>query len=365
PTRSANCLCRGACRALPKLGVMKNNDEALSPVLARLSEDQRKCLAGLVGVALPADDLTDGQWSSTLLQDVVKLLGLPALTTRCFEPLMEREQAGQPEERRLPWDVRIEPFRGQLPMEGIERHEVLRDLMVLVALRCGYDARTRVVMRRVCAAMGVPWQPEMPAIEALLAHKVHDRMAVERERELKSDRWRRYKIGAAMVGGGALLAITGGLAAPAIAAGLAASGTIIGASAAATISGFATVTWMATLFGATGAGLVGYKMDRRTKGVKEFRFELETGGHEMTVFVCVSGILKDKWDFQRAWGAAPTNLPAKETLERYFSIFSPDKVKEVPTILRRYKGREADLCRNLAKKYGHDPRGPLTPDIVA
>ena len=76
------------------------------------------------------------------------------------------------------------------------------------------------------------------------------------------------KIGAAMLGGGALLAVTGGLAAPALAAGITATSSIIGTTAAATLSGFATTTWMATVFGATGAGLVGYKMDLRTQGVK-------------------------------------------------------------------------------------------------
>lgn len=116
--------------------------------------------------------------------------------------------------------------------------------------------------------MQVPWHPRVAEVESTLARKVYERVTAERQRELRGDRWRGFKIGAAMVGGGALLAVTGGLAAPAFAAGLAASSSIIGASAAATLSGFASTAWMATVFGATGAGLVGFKMDRRTKGVK-------------------------------------------------------------------------------------------------
>ena len=108
----------------------------------------------------------------------------------------------------------------------------------------------------------------MSEVESTLARKVYERVTRERERELRGDRWRSVKIGAAMIGGGTLLAVTGGLAAPAFAAGLAATSSVIGASAAATLSGFATTAWMATVFGATGAGLVGYKMDRRTQGVK-------------------------------------------------------------------------------------------------
>lgn len=116
--------------------------------------------------------------------------------------------------------------------------------------------------------MQVAWHPRVSEVESTLARKVYERVTRDRERELRTDRWRGFKIGAAMVGGGTLLAVTGGLAAPALAAGLAASSSVIGATAAATLSGFATTAWMATLFGAGGAGLVGYKMDRRTQGVK-------------------------------------------------------------------------------------------------
>lgn len=116
--------------------------------------------------------------------------------------------------------------------------------------------------------MQIPWHPRVSEVESTLARKVYERVTRERERELRGDRWRGLKIGAAMIGGGALLAVTGGLAAPAVAAGITASSSIIGTTAAATLSTFATTTWMATVFGATGAGLVGFKMDRRTKGVQ-------------------------------------------------------------------------------------------------
>lgn len=43
------------------------------------------------------------------------------------------------------WEELVKPFRMSLPPEGEKRLVVLRDLMVIVALHCGYDARTRCV----------------------------------------------------------------------------------------------------------------------------------------------------------------------------------------------------------------------------
>lgn len=161
--------------------------------------------------------------------------------------------------------------------------------------------------------MQVAWHPRVSEVESTLAKKVYERVNRDRERELRTDRWRGLKIGAAMLGGGTLLAVTGGLAAPALAAGLAASSSVIGASAAATLSGFATTAWMATVFGAGGAGLVGYKMDRRTQGVKVgYSTARETdraffGLHELGYqgFACR---VARWWGGDTAWERTPRHL---------------------------------------------------------
>eukprot|EP00775_Hariotina_reticulata_P002488 gene2488-2791_t len=86
------------------------------------------------------------------------------------------------------------------------------------------------------------------------------------------------KVGAAAVGGGALLAVTGGLAAPAIAAGLGAAVTLAhgGAAAAAAVAGFAGSTAgtaaMTGLFGAWGASVGGGSAGQLYGEVKEFGF---------------------------------------------------------------------------------------------
>ena len=86
------------------------------------------------------------------------------------------------------------------------------------------------------------------------------------------------KVGAAALGGGALLAITGGLAAPAIAAGLGAAVTLMhgGAAAAAAVTGFAgSAAGTATLtgvFGAWGASVGGNSAGVLFSEIKEWGF---------------------------------------------------------------------------------------------
>lgn len=84
---------------------------------------------------------------------------------------------------------------------------------------------------------------------------------------------------------GAAVALTAGLAAPAVIGGIAAvgggisslgtAGALLGtgvASIASLLSGAAGVAVVTSLFGATGAGLAAYKMDRRLADVSEFDF---------------------------------------------------------------------------------------------
>ncbi|CAM9151631.1 unnamed protein product, partial [Chrysoparadoxa australica] len=169
-----------------------------------------------------------------------------------------------------------------------------------------------------------------------------------------------------MVGGGLLLALTGGLAAPAIAAGIAASSAVIGTAAAATLVTASSTAVISAVFGATGAGLAGYKMNRRTKGIQEFVFERDGQDTEMSVSICVTGLLQDRLGLRRAWGMDPKagTLSLKETLERYFYIFDYNKVKDVPTLLRSWHGREQELFVSLAKVYGVDPRHRLVPAML-
>ena len=65
-----------------------------------------------------------------------------------------------------------------------------------------------------------------------MAFRLHERWMATQQKDKVNKALRYAKIGAAALGGGALLALTGGLAAPAISVGLAAMGTTAGAVAA-------------------------------------------------------------------------------------------------------------------------------------
>jgi hypothetical protein len=178
---------------------------------------------------------------------------------------------------------------------------------------------------------------------------------------------RGFKIGGAAVIAGTLFAITGGLAAPGIAAGVAAlaGSTAATAAAAALLTSTAAVT---TIFGVGGGGLAAYKMQRRTQGLTHFEFRKETSRRstpgddtadaELFSTICLSGWLRDKYDFQRPWGIAPSHprlTDRLELLERFYSVYSPDHVSKSAQILASWKGEEQELWNVLRKKYGRDP----------
>jgi hypothetical protein len=178
----------------------------------------------------------------------------------------------------------------------------------------GYDARARRMLRAVCAAVDVDWNsvflplerrygremmrlaaetgvtalqsdgsgntllsPSSSAAAAAAAAAATTSAgadaAVENAKEQKSSKskyakW--AKIGAVGLLGGALLAVTGGLAAPAIGVAI---GTVGLTSAATFLSGSLGLMTVTAVFGLSGAGLTGYRMNRRIGDVEEFEFE--------------------------------------------------------------------------------------------
>jgi len=131
----------------------------------------------------------------------------------------------------------------------------------------------------------------------------------EKKKE-KENKMRMFKIGTAAILGGTLIGLTGGLAAPAIGAGLSAVGGSLGLGAlTAGFGGFLStaggVALLTTVFGATGAGLNGYKMSRRIgKQLKEFWFHQVThqGNQDtLSLIIGVHGWLSDADEIPDMW----------------------------------------------------------------
>jgi hypothetical protein len=207
-------------------------------------------------------------------------------------------------------------------------------------------------------------------------HKTNlsERDAVEDEGLTKEKIMRGLKIGSAGVVAGTLFAVTGGLAAPQIAMGVSA---FLGSTAVATaaVSVLAHSAVVSTIFGVGGGGLAAYKMQRRTQGLTEFEFRkesfhrfqmltnAETNGKldldaELFTTVCISGWLRDNYDYQRPWGLHPTRPrlgDRLELLERFYYIHRPDHLPNCPRILADWKGEEKKLWSILREKYGSDP----------
>lgn len=123
-----------------------------------------------------------------------------------------------------------------------------------------------------------------------------------------------------------------------------------------------------TIFGVGGGSLAAFKMQRRTQGLTEFEIRKETkqlggGEHndieaELFSTICISGWLRDKFDFQRPWGLHPTNprlYNRLELLQRFYSIHSPDHVPKCERILASWEGEERELWAILHEKYGCTP----------
>jgi hypothetical protein len=183
---------------------------------------------------------------------------LPFTSVSTFESMNIKERIDQ-----------TEPFLSQM-----SRHTKLKlhiNLLMFLVVNGFYDARGRVLMRNIRNSLCLTSQ-QFVSVEVQLAKSLMDsqKRSLNRpeDNKGKNSRYFRYaKIGAAAVGAGAVLALTGGLAAPAVAAAFVVMGGTTAAAAA------VSVTTMAAVFGSAGAGLTGYKMLRRTRGLQEFEFE--------------------------------------------------------------------------------------------
>ncbi|XP_071943959.1 uncharacterized protein [Antedon mediterranea] len=193
---------------------------------------------------------------------------------------------------------------------------VAQDLLGITIEKGNYDARSRFIIFHIAELMAVP-REDVNSFEDMIVESFEQEEIIETE-EQKAEKEKRSKrtkvkryfaIGAATVGGGALIGLTGGLAAPLVAT----AGVALFGSGAAFLGTTAGLAIMMSMFGAAGAGLGGYKMKRRVGAIEEFEFASLGKGKDLHVVIAVSGWLtKDRLDnFTVPW------LALAESKEQY------------------------------------------------
>ncbi|TRY95673.1 hypothetical protein DNTS_026202 [Danionella cerebrum] len=162
-----------------------------------------------------------------------------------------------------------------------------------------YDARARVLIRHVSVLLRVSLQ-QLEEFEETLGEKLsvageesacsQTEESSRRQRKERGRKFRRYL----------LIGVTGGLAAPLVAAG---AGAVLGAGGAAVLGSATGIAIMASLFGAAGAGLTGYKMNKRVGAIEEFEFLPMSSGKHLHLTIAVTGWLcSGKYSsFQAPW----------------------------------------------------------------
>ncbi|VDM62215.1 unnamed protein product [Angiostrongylus costaricensis] len=215
---------------------------------------------------------------------------------------------------------------------------VLSSLVVAFINSGNYDARYRVLLRHIATLLSVVWE-EFEDIEDSLTSTMLDEVYVESEqaKQIREKTQRKKKIkrfllvGAAGGVGGVLIGLTGGLAAPLVAAG---AGVLIGSGAAglATTAGAAV---LGTTFGMAGAGLAGYKMNKRVGAIEEFAVEALSDGLSLHCTLVVSGWIEEDTPcdeaFERQW--KQLNMSREQYTLRYESKYLKELGKAMDYIM--------------------------------
>ncbi|KAL3081761.1 hypothetical protein niasHS_011846 [Heterodera schachtii] len=227
---------------------------------------------------------------------------LPAKTQQSLRHRIEENQPFNEDIGALITAVKLDPQLCQ--PQGLLH--LLGSLLLCVLVNGDYDARFRVLLRHISALLGIHWDL-FEEFESTLCDRLIDEynetVDNQKVRESKSrlKKLKRYAmIGAASGLGGILIGVTGGLAAPVILtsiSALTATTILLPAAASAAIFG--------SVFGAAGAGLTGYRMQKRVGDIEEFRIErlTEQDNQELHCVLCVSGWIEDREEsaFRHHW----------------------------------------------------------------
>ncbi|CAN9515835.1 unnamed protein product [Ophioblennius macclurei] len=268
----------------------------------QLSEQSRFAYAALCGVSL--GQLFTGSENSVFreqyLQGLVQWLGLDDSVM----PVMGAFLSGLGFEGS---DTFLSILQAE-PLLAEGSTPIIQDLVSFSVKDGQYDSRARVLIRHVGCLLRVS-PHHLEEFEETLGERLREggeESEEESSRRRKRERGRKLRryllIGLATVGGGTVIGVTGGLAAPLVAAG---AGAVLGAGGAAALGSATGIAIMASLFGAAGAGLTGYKMNKCVGAIEEFEFLPLNSGKHLHLTIAVTGWLcSGKYSsFQAPWGS--------------------------------------------------------------
>lgn len=146
------------------------------------------------------------------------------------------------------------------------------------------------------------------------------------------------------------IAFTAGLAAPAIFAAL----SMLGASSAVSVLSGGVLM---TVFGATGAGLAGYKMAKRTSGLEEFELEQHEAKQKGAVMVMVGGWMEEAGDHRRPFGIMPENadIALRERVNRFYGMHAPERMECTDAEVEAWKQNPDLYIQKIKELVGKDP----------
>lgn len=185
------------------------------------------------------------------------------------------------------------------------RWTVLCDLFLVLIADSVYDARSRVLLERVGASLGIPWLDicrfEKRVTDALSIQESAEQNWSEKEhmenRMKKARNMRFMMMGLATIGGGLVIGLSGGLLAPVIGAGLAAGFTTIGVAGTGTfLAGAGGTALIASGMVVSGATIGGKASYNRTKSVETFEYRPLHNAKRVNLIITVSGWMNGKVD---------------------------------------------------------------------
>lgn len=275
-----------------------------------------------------------------------------AVEHRSIPPFVEHEDVDLPEDH----DQSHLPYAKNLDIDL--RWTVLCDLFLVLIADSIYDSRSRVLLERVGAAVGVTWLDicrfEKRVTDSLEMQEVENKETWDESEHMENRRKlalkRKYvMMGLATVGGSLVIGLSAGLLAPVIGAGLAAGFTTIGVAGTsgflAGAGGTALITSGAVVTGGTIAVRASH---RRTGAVRTFEYRPLHNNKRVNLIVTISGWMNGKIDDVRL----PYSTVDPIMGDIYSVLWEPEMLQSM--------GATINI---LATEVGRPPDGPVETDV--